>query len=82
MGSEMCIRDRVKALGDAEATDVLLTIEGVDEALAAALVDAEIDTVDAVAELSIFELLEIQDIGNENASAVIMTARENEGWFD
>jgi N utilization substance protein A len=72
----------VKALGDAEATDVLLTIEGVDEALAAALVDAEIDTVDAVAELSIFELLEIQDIGNENASAVIMTARENEGWFD
>jgi N utilization substance protein A len=72
----------VKALGDAEATEVLLTIEGVDEALAAALVYAEIDTVDAVAELSIVELLEILDIGNENASAVIMTARENEGWFD
>jgi N utilization substance protein A len=60
----------------------LLTIEGVDEALAAALVYADIDTVDAVAELSIAELLEIQDIGNDNASAVIMTARENEGWFD
>jgi len=72
----------VKALGDAETTEVLLTIEGVDEILAAALVDAEIDSVDAVAELSIVELLEIQDIGNENASAVIMTARENEGWFD
>jgi len=72
----------VKALGDAEATEVLLTIEGVDEVLAAALVYAEIDTVDAVAELSIVELLEIQDIGNDNASAVIMTARENEGWFD
>ena len=72
----------VKALGDAEATEVLLTIEGVDEALAASLVDAEIDTVDAVADLSIAELLEIQDIGTENASAVIMIARENEGWFD
>jgi len=72
----------VKALGDAEATEVLLTIKGVDEALAASLVDAEIDTVDAVADLSIAELLEIQDIGTENASAVIMIARENEGWFD
>lgn len=72
----------VKALGDAEATEVLLTIKGVDEALAASLVDAEIDTVDAVADLSIAELLEIQDIGTDNASAVIMIARENEGWFD
>ena len=72
----------VKALGDAEATEILLTIEGVDEVLATSLVDAEIDTVDAVADLSIAELLEIQDIGTENASAVIMIARENEGWFD
>jgi len=39
-------------------------------------------TVDALAELSIVELLEILDIGKDNASAVIMTARENEGWFD
>jgi N utilization substance protein A len=72
----------VKALNDAEATEILLTIEGVDEILAATLVEAEILTVDALAELSIVELLEIQDIGNDNASAVIMTARENEGWFD
>ena len=72
----------VKALGDAEATEILLTIEGVDEVLATSLVDAEIDTVDAVADLSIAELLEIQDIGTDNASAVIMIARENEGWFD
>ncbi len=72
----------VKALNDAESTEVLLSIEGVDDALAMALVDAEINTVDAVAELSIVELLEIQDVGNETASAVIMAAREKEGWFD
>ena len=72
----------VKALTDAEFTEILLSVEGVDEALAAALVDAEITTVDALAELSIVEVLEIQDVGNDSASAVIMAAREKEGWFD
>ena len=72
----------VKALSDAEATEILLALEGVDEPLATALVEAEILTVDALAELAIVELLEIQDIGNDNASTVIMAARENEGWFD
>jgi len=72
----------VKALNAAEATEILLALEGVDEPLATALVDAEILTVDALAELAIVELLEIHDIGNDNASAVIMAARENEGWFD
>ena len=72
----------VKALTDAESTEILLSVEGVDESLAAALVDAEITTVDALAELSIVEVLEIQDVGNDNASAVIMAAREKEGWFD
>jgi N utilization substance protein A len=72
----------VKALTDAEATEILLDLEDVDELLAAALVEAEIFTVEALAELAIIELLEIQDIGNDKASAVIMAARENEGWFD
>jgi N utilization substance protein A len=72
----------VKALNDAEATEILLALEGVDEPLAAALVEAEILTIEELAELAIVELLEIQDIGNDNASAVIMAARENEGWFD
>ena len=72
----------VKALTDAESTEILLSVEGVDEVLAAALVDAEIITVDALAELSIVEVLEIQDVGNDSASAVIMAAREKEGWFD
>ncbi|MDC1418379.1 transcription termination factor NusA [Candidatus Thioglobus sp.] len=72
----------VKALTDAESTEILLSVDGVDEALAAALVEAEITTVDALAELSIVEVLEIQDVGNDSASAVIMAAREKEGWFD
>ena len=72
----------VKALTDAESLEILLSVEGVDEAFAAALVDAEITTVDALAELSIVEVLEIQDVGNDSASAVIMAAREKEGWFD
>jgi len=72
----------VKALSDAEAIEVLLSIEGVDDMLASALVEAEINTMDSLAELSIVELLEIQDIGNDSASAVIMAAREKEGWFD
>ena len=72
----------VKALSYAEATEILLAIEGVDEPLAAALVEAEIFTVEALAELAIVELLEIQDISNDTASAVIIAARENEGWFD
>ena len=72
----------VKALNDAEATEILLAIEGVDETLAVALIESEILTVDALAELAIVELLEIQDIGNDSASAIIMAARENEGWFE
>ena len=72
----------VKALNDAEATELLLGVEGVDDSLASALVGAEISTVDDLAELSIVELLEIQDIGNDSASAVIMAAREKEGWFE
>ena len=72
----------VKALNDSEAVEILLAVEGVDDALAMALVDADIHTVNSLAELAIVELLEIRDIGNDSASAVIMAAREKEGWFD
>jgi len=72
----------VKALNDSEAVEILLAVEGVDDALAMALVDADIHTVNSLAELAIVELLEIRDIGNDTASAVIMAAREKEGWFD
>ncbi len=72
----------VKALNDSEAVEILLAVEGVDDALAMALVDADIHTVNSLAELAIVELLEIRDIGNDSASAVIMAAREKEDWFD
>ncbi len=72
----------VQALGDADASEALTTVEGVDEDLADALIEAEVTTVDDLAELSIDELLEIQVMDKEKASSVIMTARENEGWFD
>lgn len=72
----------VKALNDSEAVEILLAVEGVDDALAMALVDADIHTVNSLAELAIVELLEIRDIGKDSASAVIMGAREKEGWFD
>jgi len=72
----------VKALNDSEAAEILLAVEGVDDALAMALVDADIHTVNSLAELAIVELLEIQDIGKDSASTVIMAAREKEGWFD
>jgi len=72
----------VQALGDAESSEVLMSVEGVSEDLAQALIESDIATVDNLAELSIDELLDIQDMDTEVASAVIMTARENEGWFD
>ena len=72
----------VQALGDADASEALSSVEGVDADLAEALIEAEITTVDELAELSIGELLEIQVMDKEKASGVIMTARENEGWFD
>ncbi len=72
----------VQALGDAEASEILMSVEGVNEDLASVLIEVDIFTVDDLAELSIDELLDIQDMDIEIASSIIMTARENEGWFD
>jgi N utilization substance protein A len=72
----------VQALGDAESSEILMSVDGVSEELVQALIEADIITVDALAELSIDELLDIQSIDKELASAIIMSARENEGWFD
>ncbi|SMM99534.1 Transcription termination protein NusA [uncultured Candidatus Thioglobus sp.] len=71
----------VQALGDSEASEALTTVEGVDEELAQVLIEAEVVTVEDLAELSIAEVLDIQEMDKEEASAIIMTARENEGWF-
>lgn len=72
----------VQALGDADASKILTSIKGVDEALAQALIESEVISIDGLAELSIDELQDIQDIDTQTASDVIMTARETAGWFD
>jgi N utilization substance protein A len=71
----------VQALNNADASEVLLSVEGVDETLVQLLIEAEIETVDDLAELSIDELLDVQNMDKALASSIIMTARENEGWF-
>ena len=71
----------VQALGDSESSDLLMSVKGVNEDLAQVLIEAEITTVEELAELSVGELLSIQPMDKEMASAMIMTARENEGWF-
>ncbi|CAB9540374.1 Transcription termination protein NusA [uncultured Gammaproteobacteria bacterium] len=71
----------VQALGDSESSDLLMSVEGVSEDLAQVLIEAEITTVENLAELSIDELLDIQKMDKEVASTMIITARENEGWF-
>lgn len=72
----------VRALSDADANKALMAVSGVDDGLARALIEAEVLTVDNLAELSVDELRAIYNIDSDIASAIIMTARENEGWFD
>ncbi len=72
----------VQVLGDAESSEALMTVAGVDEMLAQALIESEIATVEDLADLSVDELLDIQALERETASAIILAARENEGWFN
>ena len=60
--------------------ETLLTIEGVDDELANALLNGGIQTQDNLADLSIDELLDIYDMPREQASKIILTARAP--WFE
>ena len=66
-------------IGDARPADDLLTMEGMDEDLAFRMAAASIITMDDLAEQSVDELLELGDITEEKAAALIMKAREP--WF-
>jgi transcription termination/antitermination protein NusA len=66
-------------IGDARPADDLLTMEGMDEDLAFRMAAQGIITMDELAEQSVDELLEIGDISEEKAAALIMKAREP--WF-
>lgn len=72
----------VQALGDADTQEILMGVKGVDEILAQALIEADITSVNDLAELATDELQDIQKMDTELASSIIITARENEGWFD
>ncbi|MEQ8230357.1 MAG: transcription termination factor NusA [Gammaproteobacteria bacterium] len=66
-------------IGDARPADDLLNMEGMDEELAFRLAAAGIVTMDDLAEQSVDELLEVGDLDEERAAALILKAREP--WF-
>ena len=66
-------------IGDARPTADLIAMEGMDEDLAFRLAGAGIITMDDLAEQSVDELLELSDLDQERAAALIMKAREP--WF-
>jgi N utilization substance protein A len=66
-------------LGDVIPADDLLTMEGMDEALAYELASRGVITMEDLAEQSIDELLEIDGLDKERAGKLIMTARIP--WF-
>ena len=62
-----------------EPADDLLTMEGMNRELAYQLASRDIVTMEDLAEMSIAELMEIDDLDEELAGQLIMTARKP--WF-
>jgi len=62
-----------------EAAEDLLTLEGMDDETAHLLASKGISTMDDLAELAIDELVELTNMDEERAKALIMTARAP--WF-
>jgi len=67
-------------LGDVAPAEDLLTMDGMDEALAYELASRGVVTMEDLAEQSIDELLEIEGLDKERAGKLIMTARIP--WFE
>jgi N utilization substance protein A len=65
-------------VGGVPAED-LLAMEGMDEALAMALAERGVTTMDDLAEQSVDEVMEIEGMDEERAARLIMKAREP--WF-
>ena len=62
-----------------ETADDLLSLEGMDRELAVKLAEANVRTRDDLAELAVDELIEITELDEERAKALILQAREH--WF-
>ncbi len=67
-------------IGDAKPAEDLLTMEGMDEALAFVLAGRGIVTMEDLAEQATDELLDIEGIDEKRAGELIMTARKP--WFE
>jgi transcription termination/antitermination protein NusA len=67
-------------LGDAKPAEDLLSMDGMDEALAYELASREIITMEDLAEQSVDELMDITGLDKERAGELIMTARKP--WFE
>ncbi len=63
-----------------EPADDLLEMDGMEKALALQLSSHGINTMDALAELSVDELLKIEEMDDERAAQLILTARAP--WFE
>jgi N utilization substance protein A len=67
-------------LADAKPADDLLNMEGMDKALAFELAGRGIVTMEDLADQSIDELMDIEELDSERAGELIMTARAP--WFE
>ena len=67
-------------LGDIKPAEDLLTMDGMDEALAFELADRGVITMEDLAEQSVDELMDISGLDKERAGKLIMTARIP--WFE
>ena len=66
-------------LGDTKPADDLLNMEGMDEQLAHVLASRGVVTMEDLAEQSVDDIIDIDEIDEERAAALIMKAREP--WF-
>ena len=68
-----------EAVGDNEPAEDLLSLEGMDRELAFTLANRGVITQEDLAELAVDELMDIDDMDEERAAALIMAARAP--WF-
>jgi len=69
-----------EVIDDSEPAEDLLELEGMDRALAFVLASKGIVTREDLAEQAVDDLQDIEDLDNERAAALIMTARAH--WFE
>ena len=68
-----------EALSDEKPAEDLLSMEGMDDNIARQLASRGVITMEDLAELAVDELMELEDMDEERAGQLIMTARAP--WF-